>query len=168
MGTGPYAGSRTACYWSRVLSVSMAAFCRLGLTTCKDWSSGTPRRGVVVDTGLAADLCGLGEQAFGPTADGTAAGALFETFVINEVFKQSTWSERSPWETACGRSPYRLMAFGQLGNCSLYRLRRGDPCSHQSMGSRSSVRRWMVWATSSTCDSAPTDQQNFHNSCAAR
>jgi hypothetical protein len=50
---------------------------------------------VVVDTGLAADLCGLGEQAFGPTADGTAAGALFETFVINEVLKQSTWSERS-------------------------------------------------------------------------
>lgn len=50
---------------------------------------------VVVDTGLAADLSGLGEQAFGPTADGTAAGALFETFVINEVFKQSTWSERS-------------------------------------------------------------------------
>lgn len=50
---------------------------------------------VVVDTGLAADLYGLGEQAFGPGADGTAAGALFETFVINEVLKQSTWSERS-------------------------------------------------------------------------
>lgn len=50
---------------------------------------------VVVDTGLAADLCGLGEQAFAPTANGTAAGALFETFVINEVFKQATWAERS-------------------------------------------------------------------------
>lgn len=50
---------------------------------------------LVVDTGLAADLCGLGEQAFAPAADGTAAGALFETFVINEVFKQATWGERS-------------------------------------------------------------------------
>lgn len=49
----------------------------------------------VVDTGLAADLSGLGERAFAPTSDGTAAGALFETFVINEVLKQSTWSERS-------------------------------------------------------------------------
>ena len=50
---------------------------------------------VVVDTGLAADLCGLGEQTFAPTAAGTAAGALFETFVITEVLKQATWSERS-------------------------------------------------------------------------
>ncbi|SDN72939.1 ATP-binding protein [Allokutzneria albata] len=49
---------------------------------------------VVVDTGLAADLCGLGEQTFAPVADGTAAGALFETFVITEVLKQATWSER--------------------------------------------------------------------------
>jgi predicted AAA+ superfamily ATPase len=50
---------------------------------------------VLVDSGLAADLCGLGEQIFSPTADGTAAGALFETFVITEVLKQATWSERS-------------------------------------------------------------------------
>lgn len=50
---------------------------------------------VVVDTGLAADLCGLGEQAFAPSADGIAAGALFETFVTTELFKQATWSERS-------------------------------------------------------------------------
>src|SRR3981081_3695145 len=50
---------------------------------------------VLVDTGLAADLCGLGEQTFAPTANGTAAGALFETFVTTEVFKQATWSERS-------------------------------------------------------------------------
>lgn len=49
---------------------------------------------LVVDTGLAAALVGLGEQTFAPTADGTAAGALFETFVITEVCKQSTWSER--------------------------------------------------------------------------
>lgn len=50
---------------------------------------------VVVDTGIAADLSGLGEQTFAPSADGTAAGALFETFVITEVLKQATWSERS-------------------------------------------------------------------------
>ena len=50
---------------------------------------------VLVDTGLAADLCGLGEQAFSPTADGVAAGALFDTFVTNELLKQATWSERS-------------------------------------------------------------------------
>jgi hypothetical protein len=50
---------------------------------------------MIVDTGLAADLCGLGEQTFAPTADGTAAGALFETFVTTEVFKQATWAERS-------------------------------------------------------------------------
>jgi predicted AAA+ superfamily ATPase len=49
----------------------------------------------LVDTGLAADLCGLGEQAFAPTADGVAAGALFDTFVTTEVMKQATWSDRS-------------------------------------------------------------------------
>ena len=71
------------------------------VTLLPAWSTNITNRAkrrpkvLVVDTGLAADLCGVGEQAFGPTADGTAAGALFETFVINEVFKQSTWSERS-------------------------------------------------------------------------
>jgi predicted AAA+ superfamily ATPase len=50
---------------------------------------------VLVDTGLAADLCGLGEQAFAPTADGVAAGALFDTFVTTEVLKQASWSERT-------------------------------------------------------------------------
>jgi predicted AAA+ superfamily ATPase len=50
---------------------------------------------VLVDTGLAADLCGVGEREFAPEAGGQAAGALFETFVINEVLKQATWSERS-------------------------------------------------------------------------
>lgn len=49
----------------------------------------------LVDTGLAADLCGLGEKTFAPTADGIAAGALFETFVTTEIFKQITWNERS-------------------------------------------------------------------------
>jgi hypothetical protein len=50
---------------------------------------------VLVDTGLAADLCGVGQRDFGPAADGVAAGALFDTFVTNEVLKQATWSERS-------------------------------------------------------------------------
>lgn len=50
---------------------------------------------VLVDTGLAADLCGVGEREFAPDAGGQAAGALFETFVINEVIKQATWSERT-------------------------------------------------------------------------
>jgi hypothetical protein len=49
----------------------------------------------VVDTGLVADLNGISEQAFSPAADGVAAGALFETFVTTELFKQATWSERS-------------------------------------------------------------------------
>jgi hypothetical protein len=48
----------------------------------------------VVDTGLAADLTGVGRAAFGPTADGTTAGALFETFVATEVLKQASWSNR--------------------------------------------------------------------------
>lgn len=50
---------------------------------------------VLVDTGLAANLCGLGETAFEPTADGVSAGALFDTFVTTEVHKQATWSDRS-------------------------------------------------------------------------
>lgn len=71
------------------------------VTLLPAWSTNTTNRAkrrpkiVVVDTGLAADLCGLGEQTFAPAADGTAAGALFETFVITEVLKQATWSERS-------------------------------------------------------------------------
>ncbi|MGH8907201.1 MAG: ATP-binding protein [Egibacteraceae bacterium] len=50
---------------------------------------------LIVDTGLAADLCGTGEAEFGPRADGRQAGALFETFVLTEVHKQSAWCERS-------------------------------------------------------------------------
>jgi predicted AAA+ superfamily ATPase len=71
------------------------------VTLLPAWSTNITNRAkrrpkvVVVDTGLAADLCGLGEQTFAPAADGTAAGALFETFVITEVLKQATWSERS-------------------------------------------------------------------------
>lgn len=70
------------------------------VTLLPAWSTNVTTRAkrrprvVVVDTGLAADLCGLGEQTFAPAADGTAAGALFETFVITEVLKQATWSER--------------------------------------------------------------------------
>ncbi|HEX5400845.1 MAG TPA: ATP-binding protein [Pseudonocardiaceae bacterium] len=71
------------------------------VTLLPAWSTNITNRAkrrpkiVVVDTGLAADLRGLGEQAFAPAADGTAAGALFETFVITEVMKQATWSGRS-------------------------------------------------------------------------
>jgi uncharacterized protein len=50
---------------------------------------------VLADTGLAADLCKAGEAAFAITADGKSAGALFETFVITEVLKQASWSERA-------------------------------------------------------------------------
>jgi predicted AAA+ superfamily ATPase len=71
------------------------------VTLLPAWSTNVTTRAkrrpkvVIVDTGLAADLCGLGERTFAPTADGTAAGALFETFVTTEVFKQASWSERS-------------------------------------------------------------------------
>lgn len=50
---------------------------------------------VIADTGLAADLSGVGEAAFDLTADGKRSGALFETFVIGEVLKQASWSERA-------------------------------------------------------------------------
>lgn len=71
------------------------------VTLLPAWSTNTTTRAkrrpkvVLVDSGLAADLCGLGERAFAPTSDGVAAGALFEGFVITEVLKQSTWSERT-------------------------------------------------------------------------
>lgn len=50
---------------------------------------------LLVDSGLAADLCGAGEADFGPRADGRIAGALFETFVVTEVCKQTGWSEHT-------------------------------------------------------------------------
>ncbi|MGQ0776514.1 MAG: ATP-binding protein [Pseudonocardiales bacterium] len=50
---------------------------------------------LLVDSGLAADLCGAGEADFGPRADGRIAGALFETLVVIEVCKQTGWSERT-------------------------------------------------------------------------
>lgn len=117
----------------RVLSLAGGAFCRLGIagdaevgretasnyvtllaalhlvTLLPAWSTNITNRAkrrpkvVVTDTGLAADLCGLGEQTFAPTADGTAAGSLFETFVITEVLKQATWSERSAFRKQKGR-----------------------------------------------------------------
>lgn len=55
------------------------------VTLVPAWSASVTTRAkrrprvALVDTGLAADLCGLGEQAFAPTADGVAAGALFDT-----------------------------------------------------------------------------------------
>lgn len=48
-----------------------------------------------IDIGLAADVCGYGEQMFSPTMGGTAAGALFESFVAIEIHKQLAWSERT-------------------------------------------------------------------------
>jgi len=49
----------------------------------------------LVDTGLAAELCGYGEADLAPTSAGTAAGALLETFVVGELLKQASWGERS-------------------------------------------------------------------------
>ena len=48
----------------------------------------------VVDTGLAADVTGTGEEAFGLRSDGRMAGALFENLVMTEIQKQASWSER--------------------------------------------------------------------------
>lgn len=65
------------------------------------WSSGATTRAkrrpkvVIADSGLGADLCGVGDNAFDLTADGVAAGALFETFVLGELLKQVTWSDRT-------------------------------------------------------------------------
>lgn len=50
---------------------------------------------VVLDTGLAADLIGASESDFGPHADGRIAGALFETWVVTEICKQTGWSDRA-------------------------------------------------------------------------
>lgn len=50
---------------------------------------------VIVDTGLAADLCSVKPSDFAVTADGPAAGGLFETFVTMELLKQAGWSERT-------------------------------------------------------------------------
>jgi uncharacterized protein len=50
---------------------------------------------VIADTGLAADLCSVNSSDFAVTADGTAAGGLFETFVTMELLKQAGWSERT-------------------------------------------------------------------------
>jgi len=50
---------------------------------------------VVTDSGLAADLIGAGEAAFGPASDGKVAGALFETFVVTELHKHAGWAERT-------------------------------------------------------------------------
>lgn len=49
----------------------------------------------LVDTGLTADLCGLGERDLSPTQAGSAAGALFESLVVTELLKQASWSERA-------------------------------------------------------------------------
>lgn len=45
------------------------------------------------DSGLAADLAGVGESAFGPHGNGVIAGALFETLILVELHKQAGWAE---------------------------------------------------------------------------
>jgi uncharacterized protein len=50
---------------------------------------------VIADTGLAADLCSVKQSGFAVTADGPAAGGLFETFVTTKPLKQAGWSERT-------------------------------------------------------------------------
>lgn len=49
---------------------------------------------LVCDSGLAADVCGIGPAAFGIPGSPAAAGALFETLVLTELHKQAGWSER--------------------------------------------------------------------------
>ncbi|MDR1020272.1 MAG: ATP-binding protein [Synergistaceae bacterium] len=45
----------------------------------------------LTDSGLAAHLCGAGSDRLG--RDGSLAGRLFESFVVGEILKQSSWSE---------------------------------------------------------------------------
>lgn len=65
------------------------------------WSSSVATRAkrrskiLVTDSGLAADAAGIGAADFRPGGKGVAAGALFESMVIAELYKQSGWSERS-------------------------------------------------------------------------
>ena len=47
----------------------------------------------MVDTGLAADVTGTGEDAFGLRSDGRMAGALFESLAMTEIQKQASWSD---------------------------------------------------------------------------
>ena len=46
----------------------------------------------IVDTGLAAYLNGVDEKALADPMHGEALGALLESFVVSELFKQRTWS----------------------------------------------------------------------------
>jgi uncharacterized protein len=49
----------------------------------------------IVDTGLAAWTAGVGPRDLSAIASGEMAGALFESFVVNEIRKQATWSDIS-------------------------------------------------------------------------
>ncbi|MGQ0843764.1 MAG: ATP-binding protein [Sporichthyaceae bacterium] len=49
---------------------------------------------LLTDPGLAARLSNAGSATFGPTGDSAQAGALFETLVLTEIAKQSTWCDR--------------------------------------------------------------------------
>ncbi|MBO0767657.1 MAG: ATP-binding protein [Solirubrobacterales bacterium] len=70
------------------------------VTRIEAWSSNLLSRVVktpklyVADTGLLAYLTGA--DAARLTDDGQLAGAFFETFVVNELRRQSSWEEDSP------------------------------------------------------------------------
>ena len=49
----------------------------------------------VTDVGLAADLAAVSEAELRATAGPSIVGALLETFVVTELAKQATWSERT-------------------------------------------------------------------------
>lgn len=87
---------------------------------------------IVTDTGLAADLIGVGTAAFDAAADGHAAGALFETLVVTEIHKQATWSE-----TAVDLSHFRDRNGPEVDRSS----RRGAPVSSPASRSSSRPRR---------------------------
>ncbi|MDR1954198.1 MAG: ATP-binding protein [Clostridiales Family XIII bacterium] len=47
----------------------------------------------IIDTGLAGYLNGYQEETLADLTQGEAFGALLETFVVSELFKQQTWSD---------------------------------------------------------------------------
>jgi predicted AAA+ superfamily ATPase len=47
----------------------------------------------IIDTGLACYLNGFQAEALADLSQGEAFGALLETFVVSELFKQQTWSD---------------------------------------------------------------------------
>lgn len=70
--------------------------------TLPAWSTNGTKRLVrspkllLADTGLAAQLLGLGKDAGSPAGGSPLRGALLENFMAMELAKQITWSERQP------------------------------------------------------------------------